>query len=327
MTEEELRLRWEAESPLYEEWGRHVINCIKEKLEAISHPRSLDEVIKIPPYPRIKTTSSLIDKSLYRKRYENPYEDVEDKVGVRFVVLLTQDIRLVEQAIRSCGFTTSKDRDFEADKKSKPLEFAYQSDHFVVRAAAEIVTEGRTFPRGIPCEVQVRTLLQHAHGELTHGRVYKGEAETPALVKRTVAKSMMLVEVADDFFSAVVTALEEHEQPTKELLDFLTSTYENEFQNIQRDRAKSNVGIIQALHPVLGAKVIGDIKDLLDSKPFLIGKISDRAQLGHLFRQPAILLAYLGAATKPHETKRAWPLTIEELRPIFTDLGKNLDDF
>ncbi len=43
---------------------------------------------------------------------------------------------------------------------------------------------------------------------------------------------------------------------------------------------------------------------------------------GLLFRQPSILLVYVMVASQPASAKRLWPFTPEELRPIYTDLGK-----
>ena len=43
----------------------------------------------------------MLQKAFYRgKDYRSPYEDIEDKVGLRFVVLLTEDIRTIEAALK-----------------------------------------------------------------------------------------------------------------------------------------------------------------------------------------------------------------------------------
>jgi ppGpp synthetase/RelA/SpoT-type nucleotidyltranferase len=289
--------------------------------------RKLAEVLKIEPQPRTKDPVSFVDKAFHRnKGYEDPYENVEDKVGVRFVVLLTSDIGLIEQAIKLCDFEVSKDKDFEADRASRPLEFAYQSDHFVVRPKADVVDGDRTYRAGMPCEIQVRTLLQHAHSELTHDRDYKGEKAAPARVKRNIARSMALIEAADDFFQQVVKDLEDLDRPTRELFQELEKVYRG---NVSSDpeRARSNILIIEALAETLGSQIAVDTTTLLVEKPFVRERILDRMATQHLFRQPAVLLAYLGADKAPTGTKGRWPLTPEELRPIYSDLGKAFDEF
>jgi putative GTP pyrophosphokinase len=327
MNELELLALWAQEKPLYEAWGRYVASCVINRLGEIVAPRTLVEVIKIPPVPRLKGDSSFVDKAFHRKRYADPYAGVEDKVGVRFVVLLADDVKLVGQAISKCGFEVSKDRDFEREREERPLEFAYQSDHFVVRTPHEIEADGLTLPKGMPCEVQVRTLLQHAHSELTHDRIYKGKKEASTRITRTVARSMALIETTDDFFGQVVIALDELDRPTRELLQQLHGVYTKYVNGVEPERAKSNVLIVDALGPILGADAATSLNSLLVAKPHIPVHVATQAASSHLFRQPAILLAYLGVSSKPAETVQAWPLTCEELRPIFTQLGKSIDDF
>lgn len=53
--------------------------------------------MKISPVHRTKGDSSFVDEAFHRKSYADPYAGVEDKVGVRFVVLLAGDVKLVGQ--------------------------------------------------------------------------------------------------------------------------------------------------------------------------------------------------------------------------------------
>jgi ppGpp synthetase/RelA/SpoT-type nucleotidyltranferase len=328
MNEAELLERWAAEKVLYAAWGQHVVSCVIKRVAALIVPRALDEVLKIPPVPRLKADSSFVDKAFHRgKNYPDAYEGVEDKVGVRFVVLLADDVKLMERAVRDCGFEVSKDRDFESEREAKPLEFTYQSDHFVVRNSQEIKVDGLRLPKGMSCEVQVRTLLQHAHSELTHDRIYKGKTEAPTSVRRTVARSMALIETTDEFFGQVVKALEDLDQPTRKLTQELLTIYNEKVIGAKPDSTKSNVLIVDALRRILGEDPGAQVRSMLQVKPYIADHIASKAASNHLFRQPAILLAYLGVLSKPAETIGAWPLTQDELRPIFTQLGKNIGDY
>ena len=50
----------------------------------------------------------------------------------------------------------------------------------------------------------MRTLLQHAHSELTHDTIYKPSVvQTPAML-RAAAKSMALIEATGDYFEELV---------------------------------------------------------------------------------------------------------------------------
>jgi putative GTP pyrophosphokinase len=62
-------------------------------------------------------------------------------------------------------------------------------------------------------------------------------------------------------------------------------------------------------------------------KPFIAERVRQRSGTNRLYRQQAVLLAYLATYENPATLKAKWPLTEEDLRPVFLDVGKNLDDF
>ena len=85
--------------------------------------------------------------------------------------------------------------------------------------------------------------------------------------------------------------------------------------------------LLEAYEEAIGADVIARVDELLKEKPFIGSKIQGRIPDGLLFRQPSILLAYLMAAEQPTKAKSLWTFTPEELRPIYTDLGKSFDSY
>jgi putative GTP pyrophosphokinase len=328
MNEADLNARWEAEQPIYEAWARVVRGEICSAVEADIHPTKLFEFLKVPVSPRLKETKSLIDKALFRnKNYHDPYGDITDKVGMRFVVLLTSDIKKIERVICvSTKWSASKDRDYEEERKAKPMEFAYQSVHYVVRAANEIVVDGLVIPEGTPCEIQVRTLLQHAHSELTHDSIYKPKRTASPEIQRTVAKSMALIEAADDFFERVNDDLGKATEPEDTALSILKRLY-TKYVGIAPEAQKSNLLIVDAFSDKLGDDLESLLSNLFESKPYVLERIAERVSSQHLYRQPVILLTYLMAISFPSVTKERWPLTQDELRPVYQDLGLSIDNY
>src|SRR3546814_10997244 len=79
---------------------------------------------------------------------------------------------------------------------------------------------------GTPCEVQLRTLLQHAHSQLTHDTIYKPKTIASSHTKRFVARSMALIETVDDFFVQVMIEIEKAGEPLRRAMDILASTFE-----------------------------------------------------------------------------------------------------
>jgi putative GTP pyrophosphokinase len=328
LTETEFLERWHAQKPIYEAWGKFVGESIQHGLLEIDGSIDLTYFIKVPAIPRLKTDDSLLGKAFHRgKAYTDPLAEIEDKVGIRFVVLLSSDIAKLSQVVEaSPAWTFSLDRDFETEREKRPLEFAYQSKHYVVCAKATTEYGGTTIPKGTPCEIQLRTLLQHAHSELTHGPIYKPSTVAPVSgkVQRTVAKSMALIEAADDFFELVMQDLKQASEGERAALAILKSTYERHV-NLLPSLDKTTSLILNTFKDDLGPDLPERLEALLERYPFVPQRIQERYARNYAYRQPWILLAYLLALSKPAALREQWPIGISELEAVYTDLGRRLN--
>lgn len=322
MTEEEFLERWYRERPMVEAWGKFVAQKLMDQLTPIVAPVSADVFIRIPAKPRLKQDGSLITKAFYRdKNYSDPFDDITDKVGVRFVVLLANQIPVVCQAIESCDdWEWSKDKDFEEERNRDPYAFRYQSDHYVVRCRGDRELEGLMVSGGTPCEVQVRTLLQHAHSELTHDTIYKPSVVQTPDMHRAAAKAMALVEATNDYFEQLMELIEQSVAPSKELSKQMVALY-RELIGIDPDPTKAEGLLNDSFAPFAGEAPVEAVRQFVAEKPFIVDRIRERAPTKLLFRQPSIMLAYLAVFERPNDAQGAWPLTPDELKPLFTDLG------
>ena len=327
MNESEFLQLWNNERPMYEAWGRFIVEKIKERLNPEIAPVSADVFIRLPPVPRLKADASLIDKAFYRnKPYEDPYNDITDKVGVRFVVLLTKDIKKVEDAITGCPlWTYSKDRDFEKEQEDNPLKFDYAAVHYVVRAKGDIAINSTTVTANSPCEIQVKTMLQHAYSELTHDTIYKPSIIATPSMRRSAAKSMALIEATNDYFLSVARAVEDATKPNRSLTTDFSSFYA-EYVGRKPEVTRTESLILDIYGNKFTDKFIEDAKEFLKEREYISKSVSDLAGSKLLFRQPAILLVYYLASTHPSSTKENWPLLPEELRPIYVELGQSFDN-
>ncbi|WP_047516642.1 MULTISPECIES: GTP pyrophosphokinase [unclassified Methylophilus] len=329
MTEQEFLKRWEQEKPVYQAWADFIKYTIEQALKTSIAPTQLDYFLKVPVKPRLKLDSTLVDKAFYRKQYANPYDDVTDKVGMRFVVLLTSDIKKVCQIIEApenkLFWDASKDRDYEAERLEKPLEFSYQSVHFVLRATKGNKFSGIEILENTSCEVQIRTLLQHAHSELTHDTLYKPKTVAQPGVKRTVAKSMALIEATDEFFEQAMQDIAKAIKPQNDILDLLKDRYQaNIHQNVGEE--PSNQLLVDTYFELLPENPIADISAFLDKVGYIYPKIKQYREIRHIFSQPAILLIYYLASHSPARTVEMWPLDRDDLNLVFSDLGIKLPD-
>jgi ppGpp synthetase/RelA/SpoT-type nucleotidyltranferase len=283
--------------------------------------------LKVPPVPRTKTVDSLIEKAYYRgKGYQNPYDDVTDKVGTRFVVLLLADIVQIQTVLEGSRYwDASKDRDFEEERRQRPTLFDYQSVHYVVRSKGSIQAGEREFPPGLPCEVQIRTLMQHAFSELTHDTVYKPDINASPLVLRDVAKSMALIETTDHLFSDVSMRLQEMSSASDQWVRELESLYESVVGREAATAPRANAFLLNALRQDWTDVTVSQVTDFVQSEP-VARWVREKADEHFLFRQPTVLLVYFLARRKRISLQQHWPFTRTELEPIYTDLGQSLGD-
>ena len=103
MTREERFLAWwHAERDAYLAWGKLLSDTVIDALGPLIHPVDVSYFLKTAVQPRLKDDQKLVEKAFYRnKQYVDPYDDITDKVGTRFVVLLGRQIASVVRALES----------------------------------------------------------------------------------------------------------------------------------------------------------------------------------------------------------------------------------
>jgi ppGpp synthetase/RelA/SpoT-type nucleotidyltranferase len=306
----------ERDKPILKAWGTIVKN---ESIDGIlKRGFSSAEMLKIPVAVRIKNEKSLIEKALYRgKSYKNPYEEITDKAGVRFVVLNLCEVDTITSIVENCNnWKISKDKDFEKEKEEKPEFFTYQSVHYILRNKSEITNDGVLIPISTPCEVQIRTLLQHSYAELSHDIVYKKEKNISPEMRRLFARSMALIETTDELFREVQRMVDTDNLVFYEFVEIFTNT-----ENSDGYVDKINRLIFDAYKQIIEENQVTfmDVKNYIKENDFLYSKVKDSEQL--LYRQPIIYLVYYLIVHYKNQARQDWPLTDSELRPLFNHLG------
>jgi len=150
---------------------------------------------------REKSPSSLKGKILRdTKNYNDPLSEITDLAGVRVITYFTEDVDKIVPLIEK-EFKIDRINSVDKRKKSDPSSFGYLSVHLVV----ELSDNRSSLPEyvsyiGLKCEIQVRTILQHAWAEIEHDIVYKSNDEIPFELRHRFASLAGLLEVADREF-------------------------------------------------------------------------------------------------------------------------------
>lgn len=321
MNEIELINIYESQKEMFLQWGEYIRNCI---IAELSKTKDVNIFLKTEVRPRVKETNSLIQKAFYRnKGYLNPYDEITDKVGIRFVVLLIEDIHKICKIVETIDtWSYSQDRNFEDERDAHPNEFVYQSVHYILRNKKKMEIQGVTILDNTPCEVQIRTLLQHAYSELTHDTIYKPKTKAEPKVQRIVARSMALIETTDNLFEEVKNMIDSVEQKINDLLPVLNILY-NSIVEPQYEE-KLNSLILDAYKDEINQLNIINLKEFVCNNKFLENKIKAKYDYNLLYRQPIILLLYYLVSKRSNTAKKLWPLTEDKLQPLYTDLGISL---
>lgn len=319
--QEQIEEQYEKEKPMYLAWGKFVVNSIFRQLDL--SPVEYNKLIKIPVKPRLKETASLVQKAFFRnKAYKDPYNEITDKVGVRFVVMVTCQIKRISDVVEASKlWSWSKDKDYESVREQHPEVFEYESVHYIVKANEDFKYNNVEIRKDTPCEIQIRTLEQHAYAELSHDYFYKSNNEIENRMKRYLARSSALNETTDLMFEEVYDMIENEKEEYYKLNTLLKSIYD--FKDYDEELNRSIYNSIKNMYEkyVLGKNNLAEWveEDILED----IKKRKNNS----LYRQPMIILLYFLLATHRKELIQEWEYenTIDMLEPIADDLGISLD--
>jgi putative GTP pyrophosphokinase len=156
---------------------------------------------------RAKTVESFERKASKRNsenelRYGDPFTQITDLSGVRIITYTLKDVNTVCNFIDR-HFSVVERRDV-GEERFNDGKFGYQSIHFLVKFDLERVKLPE-FARffDLTCEIQVRTVLQHAWAEIEHDIQYKNQSGLPSSLQRKFIALAGLLEIADREFQAI----------------------------------------------------------------------------------------------------------------------------
>jgi putative GTP pyrophosphokinase len=148
---------------------------------------------------RVKHFDAYFDKLIKISRHERASERaaITDMMGLRIVCPFLEDLKIVENLIRSSFKVLELER-----KGSRHAigEFGYESIHLLIKA--DPVCHGRGLPHTQDvCEVQLRTILQDAWAEVEHELIYKSDITMPnESIRRKLASLNATLTLSDLIF-------------------------------------------------------------------------------------------------------------------------------
>ena len=197
---------------------------------------------------RAKTMQSFLKKACkpsktnpLKPRYPNPLMDLTDLAGVRVIAFFPKNLDEIETSIRKAGFVIKERRNI-GEERFEAGEFGYQSIHLLVELPEnrKQLEENKNF-RDLVCEIQVRTILQHAWAEMEHDIQYKSSEEIPPTLRRRFLALAGMIEIADREFQAIQDEDAKLKQSVKSSLeDELTGNFGETEKITKSDAVSSN---------------------------------------------------------------------------------------
>lgn len=153
---------------------------------------------------RTKSVDSFLEKA-YREegKYSDPMSQITDISACRVICYYVEDIDRLDGVIRE-NFDVDEKNSSKKDKSANPKEFGYLSRHLVVSLNSDRAKLGeyRRF-KEMKCEIQIRTVLQHAWAAIEHKLQYKTRQDVPQPLQRKLFQISAVLEMADDQFSYI----------------------------------------------------------------------------------------------------------------------------
>ncbi|RYC43269.1 GTP pyrophosphokinase [Pectobacterium zantedeschiae] len=190
--------------PKYELLGKYIVFILENQLQS----KNIDY---LSVTYRTKTKEGVYEK-INRKKYKDPINQMTDVSGIRVILYFESDIEKVSSIIEEL-FTIDIKNSVNNENRLSSNKIGYRSIHYVcdIGDKRKNLVEYE-FISGLKCEIQVRTMLQHAWAELTHDRNYKLSGKLPLSIERKINLYSGMLEIADIGFSEIINAVSDYKK-------------------------------------------------------------------------------------------------------------------
>lgn len=149
---------------------------------------------------RVKDRDSLAKKVDIKNDKYSCLRDITDIAGIRIITYYSDDVDKVADIVER-EFEVDRVNSIDKRKAIEPDRFGYCSVHYIVGlSAARLRLNEYKMYKNLKCEIQIRTILQHAWAEIEHDLGYKSEIALPKEIRRNFSRLSGLLEVGDEEF-------------------------------------------------------------------------------------------------------------------------------
>ena len=209
---DQLLEQYDKQKGLYQSFASEIEHQIKSILQASGI--ECNAIVS-----RFKTRESIAEKIIRKQGKYTNLSDITDIAGVRIITYYSEDVDRVSDIIE-CEFNIDRENSIDKRESMEPDRFGYCSVHYVVEMDTKrLALREYGMYKGIKCEIQIRSVLQHAWAEIEHDIGYKSEVTVPKEVRRNFSRLAGLLEIADKEFNEIRTTLQNYKNTVVDQLE------------------------------------------------------------------------------------------------------------
>lgn len=198
---------YDKSKALYEQFSKEVGEIIIKILKSKSIPYQSVSY-------RVKEKESYLNKCKNEK-YTDPIKQITDVSGIRIIAYTNQDVSSICNILQD-EFKIDESNSENKAEKLETDKVGYLSVHYILQLSEKRLelSEYKIY-KNLKCEVQVRTLLQHAWAEIEHDRNYKFAGVLPKEIKRRFYLIAGVLEMMDSEFDRLSKDIDEYAKNAK----------------------------------------------------------------------------------------------------------------
>lgn len=203
----EIEQWYEKNKVLYEQFSQEIEEIITKILKKQGIPyQSVSH--------RVKEKDSYLNKCR-KEKYLNPVEEITDLSGIRVIAYTNQDVQKICDILQT-EFLVDRENSVNKSQNLETDKVGYRSFHFILQLNENRLNLAEySAYKALKCEVQVRTLLQHAWAEIEHDRNYKFAGVLPDDIKRRFHLVAGVLEMMDSEFDRLSVDIDEYSKNMK----------------------------------------------------------------------------------------------------------------
>jgi len=183
--------------------------------------------------------------------------------GVRIICLLSEDVYNIAEIVKE-NFEVLPEYSVDKRDAMDPDRVGYLSLHFIVKLNKDSAEqfEYKRF-KDLLCEIQIRSVLQHAWAEIEHELGYKSKFALPKDIRRRFYRLSGLLELADDEFVRLQEDIKEYTEKVNEKISTIPEELLIDKISLTEYFIKSEFAgkIDNAIAGISGAKLTGPSVD------------------------------------------------------------------